>query len=922
MTCRRLSLAAFISCLSLASLFAQNNRISAQLDSRQSVVLQGHVHPQARAANDRGAVEDSFPVPGITLILKPSTAQKAALQELLAQQQDPSSPQYHKWLTPEQYAAAYSVSADDMQRISDWLTSQGFTVGHVSRGRNFITFNGTAAQARTAFRTQIHRYVVNGEQHYANASAPSIPAALSGIVSSIHGLSDFRLKPRMRLGRPELNSGGGHRLAPADIAAIYNIKPLYDAGVDGTGQSIAVIGQTQIKVSDITAFRTNMGLPAANLQQVRVPGSPNPGISSGDEPEADLDIEWSGAVAPNAKIIYVYSNDVITSAMYAIDSNLAPVMTMSYGGCEQADLFDLPSYQTMAQQANAQGMTWINASGDSGAADCEDVGSSIAQDGLAVDAPASIPEVTGLGGTTFLDQGGAYWSSSGAALSYIPETVWNDTSNGFGLASGGGGGSVFFPQPGWQTGPGVPKDGVRHVPDLSLSSSADHDPYYFYSTGSSGGVGGTSVASPVFAGIVSLLNQYLVSTGTQKQAGLGNINPALYRLAQSSTGVFHDVIAGHNRQPCVAGSPDCVNGTFGIDAGAGYDSASGLGSVDAFNLAHAWSNSPAIHSAVTLSLDQNPVFQQTPDASGNSWRFTLTLTEEAGIPTTLTAVTVDGVSYLSKFTAAVPAGGSVSANLGLRGVAVPKNVVFVVSGVDAGGATWTQQLSIPFAGPQPQLTVSGIGNAASYQQAFAPGMIMSVYGTGLGSFAQSFGTVPLPTYLAGFEASINGVPAPLYYVSPNQVNLQIPYETSPGPATLVLGNPWQNVTYKKNFTITSSAPGIFMQADGSITPFPAAARGDTITMYITGDGQVTPSLATGSAPSSNTALARLPRPRLPLTVTVGGVTATTTFFGIPPGYVGVTQVNFTIPAGAPSGVQPVVVTVGTQASAPANLRVQ
>lgn len=919
MSLRKIAAVISISFFSLASLSAQVDRVS-QIDARRSVVLQGHVHPQARGANDRGAVEDSLAIPGITFILKPSASQKTALQQLLAQQQDPASPQFHKWLTPEQYADAYGVSAADMARISDWLTGQGFTIDNVARGRGFITFSGNAAQARSAFGTEIHRYVANGQTHYANATNPSVPAALSGVISSIRGLNDFRLKARAKVTRPELSSGGGHQLAPADIAAIYNIAPLYRAGVDGTGISIAVIGQTRIQTSDIASFRKNMGLSTANLQTVLVPGSTNPGISSGDLPEADLDVEWAGAVAPNAQIIYVYSSDVITSAMYAIDRNLAPVMTLSYGGCEPADLVDLPSYQAMAQQANAQGMTWLNAAGDNGAADCEDSGATIAQDGLAVDAPASIPEVTGMGGTTFAEGSGAYWSASGTAQSYIPETVWNDTSLERQLSSGGGGASVFFPQPSWQSGNGVPNDGVRHVPDLSLSSSPAHDAYYFYSQGSGGGVGGTSVASPVMAGIVALLNHYMVSTGAQKQVGLGNINPMLYRLAQNTSGVFHDVTTGSNSQPCVAGSPNCVGGLVGMNAGVGYDLASGLGSVDAFNLAHAWSTTPAVNSAVALSLDQNPVFKQTPDASGNPWHFTLTLTEEAGIPTRLTGLTIDGVSYLSKIATAIPAGGSVSANLGLSNVAAPKNVVFVVSGVDASGATWTQQLSIPFSASQPVLAVGSLANGASFQQTFAPGMIMSVFGTGLGSFAQSFGTVPLPLYLAGFEASVNNVPAPLYYVSANQVNLQIPYETLPGQATLTLGNPWTNINY--NFTVTASAPGIFMAGDGSIAGNSSAGRGNTITLYLTGDGQVTPSLATGAGPAANTPLTRLPKPRLPLSITVGGVSATSTFVGIPPGYVGVTQVNFTVPSNAPTGVQPVVVTVGTQSSAPAKLTVQ
>ncbi len=917
----RLRIGALVACMSCAGLFAQTDRISAAIDARRSVVLHGSRHPQASPQNDRGAVEASFPVAGMTFLLKPSAGQQTALQQLLAAQQNPGSPNYRQWLTPEQYADSFGVSAADLAKISDWLRSQGFSIDNVSRSRTFITFSGTATQASSAFHTEIHRYLVNGRTHYANAADASIPAALSGVISSLRGLNDFRLKPRLKLPiNPQLNSGGGHYVAPDDFAAIYHVTPLYQAGIDGAGQKIAVVGQTEIQLSDIQQFRTKFGLSAPNLTQVLVRGSAKPGISSTDMPEADLDIEWSGAIARNAQIVYVYSTDVFQSALYAIDQNLAPVLSMSYGGCEGGDLVDLPAYQTMAQQANAQGITWLAAAGDFGAADCEDVGASIAQDGLAVDAPGSIPEVTAMGGTTFDEQGGSYWASNGAALGYIPEKVWNDTSLSYGLAAGGGGGSIFFPQPIWQNGPGVPTDGVRHVPDISFSSSPEHDAYYFYSQGSGGGVGGTSVAAPSMAGVVALLNQYLTSTGAQTAAGLGNINPMLYHLAQSATGIFHDVTTGNNSVPCVTGSPDCSGGMMGFSAGAGYDQATGLGSVDVANLVHGWGSQSAVNSAVVLSLDQNPVFQQTPDAAGNSWRFNLTLTEEAGMPTTLTVLTIDGVSFLSSFKTSMPAHGSQTAAIGLKNLAVPASVAFVASGVDSSGTPWTQQLSIPFTGPQAPLTVAGITNGASFQQVYAPGMILTVFGTQLGNFVQSFGTVPLPQYLAGFEAAVNGVPAPLYYVSPTQVNLQIPYETQTGPATLTVGNPYVNVNYR--FQVAATAPGIFTGADGALVPFPTASQNQTITLYITGDGQVSPSLATGSAPAAGTSTSRLPKPRVAVTVTVGGLPATTTFVGIPAGYVGVTQINFTVPNGLSAGVQPVVVTVGNTSSAPAKLTVQ
>jgi len=243
-------------------------------------------------------------------------------------------------------------------------------------------------------------------------------------------------------------------------------------------------------------------------------------------------------------------------------------------------------------------------------------------------------------------------------------------------------------------------------------------------------------------------------------------------------------------------------------------------------------------------------------------------------------------------------------------------VLFTYSGIDASARQWNGQMSIAFEGFQTQLQIGGISNAATGQQSYAPGMILSIYGAALGTFAQSTATIPLPQYLAGFEASINGITAPLYYVSPNQVNVQIPYATNPGRATLVVGNPYANLTYK--FEVSAAAPGIFTFQNGSINPFSSAAHGQAVTLFITGEGQVTPSLATGATPSAH---AQSPKPVLPYSVTVGGVAAAIDFIGIPSGLVGVTQINYTVPSGVATGVQPVVVTVGGAASPAASLNV-
>jgi subtilase family serine protease len=253
------------------------------------VVLAGRVHRQATVANDRGAVAAGFALPGMALHLQASAAQQADLKQLTAQQQDPQSANYHRWLTPEQYADRFGAAPADVAKLRTWLEGQGFTVQNVARGRNFLTFSGTAAQVGTAFQTEIHRYSVNGEMHYANATDPAIPAEFGAIVAGISGLHDFHAKPHFK--RPALTVGNGHELAPDDIATIYNIAPMYAAGIHGEAQSIIVVGQSDIRATDIAAFRSKFGLSPINLTKVLVKGSPNPGISPGDVDESHLDIE-------------------------------------------------------------------------------------------------------------------------------------------------------------------------------------------------------------------------------------------------------------------------------------------------------------------------------------------------------------------------------------------------------------------------------------------------------------------------------------------------------------------------------------------------------------------------------------------------------------------------------------------------------
>ena len=691
---------------------AQSDRIPGPIDSSQRVTLPGRIHYKALPQYDQGRVEPTFALDYVTMLFAPSASQSEALDVLLAEQQDPSSPNYHQWLTPEQFGARFGLAANDMQKVTAWLRSQGLRIVTVARGGQFVVFGGTAAQVENAFQMEIHRYTVDGESHFANATLPSIPAALSGIAVGFRGLNDFALKPALRP-HPDYTGAGRipHALAPGDVATIYDINPLYNLSpaIDGTGQTIVLVGQTDIYIADINDFRTDFGLSSVsscnappscnttNLQYIQATAAP--GYNAGDLSESDLDLEWSGAVARNAKLIFVTSNfasgGVGFSAQYAIDQNLAPVISMSYGQCEFYSAG--PGTPTLAvqdllyKQAAGQGISFFAASGDDGPAICDinDAASEVKSAilGLAVDYPASSWYVTGVGGTEFNEGSGTYWNTTnsptgGSALSYIPEKSWNDFPQlGF-LDGGGGGPSNCFNQtadfstcvsgnskPTWQTGPGVPADGVRDVPDVSLSASNVNDPYIVCtplsevgltgstSTCASGietalevdfsAFGGTSASTPLMAGITVLLNQYL---GT---SGLGNINPMLYSLAASSPTAFHDTPVGSTSVvDCTVGDPVgqpaaivCpAAGTFGFDTTAGYDLVTGLGSVDANALAVAWKASLGppqdftftVTTALTpssVSAGQTAVATLTIAPVNNSTQsFTFTASSCSGLP--------------------------------------------------------------------------------------------------------------------------------------------------------------------------------------------------------------------------------------------------------------------------------------------------
>jgi subtilase family serine protease len=672
-----------------AGAFAAVDRISGLIDSSQPMSLQGNVSGRAKPQFDQGRADSSKLMSGVSIVFKPSANQQADLDQLLADQQNPSSAHYHKWLTPAQFGKRFGMSQGDIDKVVAWLESEGFTVTGVANGRNLISFRGTVGQIEAVFHTEIHNYLVGGEMHYANATEPSVPAALADVVLGFQHLHNFHPRPRAQVRKVDSHFSssvsGSHFLSPGDFATIYDVKGLYAAGTTGTGQMIAIIGQTTVNLTDLSNFRSAAGLAAKAPTMTLVPSTGTGTRCSGDEGESDLDLEWSGGVAQNANIIFVYvgilsgetctnrTKSVWDALQYAIDNKVAPVISTSYGFCESG-LGSAFANQVRGwvQQGNSQGQTIMAASGDAGAADCDNSGSTSATGGFAVDVPAAIPEVTGGGGTEFFGDStsGAdapYWAGTtgstdtiSSALEYIPEEGWNDTTfelaHSGGISASGGGASIYFAKPTWQTGTGVPADGKRDVPDIALNASADHDGYLFCSedgpnntivaTCSSGFrdsnqnlavVGGTSAVAPTFAAIVALINQDL---GNSPPAGLGNINPKLYELAASNAAAFNDVTTGNNIVPCTQGSTSCPPSApfqYGFSAGTGYDQVTGLGSVNASTLAQAWSAS-----LTSFTLAATPSMATV--VAGQNVTSTLTLTPVSGFSGAVTYTCSTGVT--------------------------------------------------------------------------------------------------------------------------------------------------------------------------------------------------------------------------------------------------------------------------------------
>jgi pro-kumamolisin-like protein/IPT/TIG domain-containing protein len=737
---------------------APRARIDRDIDERDSVELRGNTHAEAKADNDRGEVENDFPMEHMLLQLRRSPEQEQALQRFIDELQTKGSPNFHQWITAQQFGARFGLAEQDLDKITDWLERHGFKVNVVYPSGMVIDFSGTAEQVRETFKTEIHRFEPRGEKHIANSRDPRLPAALAPVIVGIVSLHDF--KPHamhaMHKTRPKFtfsdSIGTTFALVPADLATIYNLNPLFSAGYSGQGQKIVVIEDTDVfRTSDWNTFRSKLGLSKyssgsfSTVHPAPSSGANNcrrPGVIAPNDAEAILDAEWASAAAPNAAIVLASCADTTTTfggliaLQNLINASSRPpaIMSISYGQCEtQNGAPANAAYNSAYQQAVSEGVSVFVAAGDSGAAGCDNSVSE-ATHGVGVNAFASTPYNVAVGGTDFSDTFSStnsnYWNSTntssyGSALSYIPEIPWNDScagvlistyegyatpygSNGFcdsplggfllTTVSGGGGPSGCatgtpsisgvvsgscqgWPKPSWQSVLGNPRDGVRDTPDISLFAADGLWSHYYvfcWSDTANGGAacsgapsgwsgaGGTSFASPIMAGIQALVNQK--AGGRQ-----GNPNPAYYALAATEYGsngttscnssngtavagscIFYDVTQGDMDVNC-SGNANCYlpSGTAGVlstsnnsynpayGTTTGWDFATGIGSVNAYNLVNNWPSSAPNYilstspSSLTLSQGANGTSTITVNAQ-NGFGGNVTLSA-SGLPSGVTA---------------------------------------------------------------------------------------------------------------------------------------------------------------------------------------------------------------------------------------------------------------------------------------------
>jgi subtilase family serine protease len=663
------------------------NRLPQTIDVARTVVLPNHHPLWANAANSIGGVPANTSLNQFTLVLTRSAAQEQAFQQLLADQQNPASPEYHHWLTPSEVGERFGVSDADMSAIEGWLQSQGMHVNWVSPSRIFVGFGGAAADVGRAFGTELRYYNVNGAQRMSVAADPVVPQALASAIEAVRGLYSIDEQPGVRStvqqsADPELSfTGGSHFVVPKDFATIYDIPAAYS----GAGVTVGIVSWSRTNFADFDNFRQKTGTSFPDPTEI-VPTSfggidPGPAYTTqqscsnclSGQMEATLDVERVGSTAQEANILLLVSahtgsgGGIGADAQYLVNTTPVPaqVMSISFGACElSAGSSGVAYWNTIFQQAAAEGISVFVSSGDSGASGC-DTAFSPPPTSPAPNSPnyiCSSQYATCLGGTQFNDTSSpsVYWNSTNSsgfasAISYIPEGTWNESTT-TSVAGSGGGVSGVMPTPWWQTGIGVPAARTgRYTPDISFTS-AGHDGYFGCLAASGGDCAGsrfsfiafegTSAAAPGMAGITALLDQKLGSAQ-------GNLNPGIYELATSNPSAFHDAtVETSGVTNCdvntvsicnnsVASRTSLSGGQAGYQLQAGFDEVTGLGSLDVTSFLYSYGMTTKATPTVTVMPAQSSI------TTAQSLSVDVTVSGGNGSPTATGSVVLTSGSYTS-----------------------------------------------------------------------------------------------------------------------------------------------------------------------------------------------------------------------------------------------------------------------------------
>jgi len=606
-------------CAFAAAAQAQNaDRIAQGFDPTPTAVLANHHPLWASPANDLGPLDPNQTIDNLTLVLARSPEQQSAFDQLVEDQQDPNSPEYHHWLTAPEIGRQFGLTDHDIAAITSWLTGQGLHVRFVTPDKVLIAFGGSAANVGRAFGTELHSYKVHGEERISVASDPRIPWALAPVIQAVRGLFTIRDRPQNHThaefsDRPDmtiLNDGVYYYfITPADFATIYDVPSTYT----GKGVTIGIVSESHTDFGDFEALNNLLGTSLNNPTEIVPTAAPfdavDPGPAYDSEPscaaanpptcssavteqldvqsEATLDVTRAGTIAPGATVDLIIAEDeqsgpsegIWTDAEYLAETTPAPaqIMSISFGACEsEAGPSGVADWSTLFETAAAAGYSIFISSGDSGAAGCDTSFAAPPTSPAAISPNyiCSPPYETCMGGTEFNDASdySTYWNTTNgagyeSAKSYIPEGAWNepgDASSGFQVAGTGGGVSSFVATPTWQTGTGVPSAKAgRYTPDISFSAS-EHDGYFGCLVSGGGDCAngyfvewaGTSAAAPDMAGIAALVDQ---KTGSAQ----GNITPKIYSLAGSDPAAFHDVtVATSGVTSCSVDTPSMCNNSI------------------------------------------------------------------------------------------------------------------------------------------------------------------------------------------------------------------------------------------------------------------------------------------------------------------------------------------------------------------------